>query len=160
MQNGDKDYKNKQTNKKKEVKIHNEMADVKSRNPLQMSRRPSTLWPFSSVPVVQVVSNYSRSEWIHSVVYLLFKCCFKESHPDVEAQQVADHSRHSGQDDDPSDVVDQRVHSQTQQSKRSIQLLEQVRARGGGALLKPVNCFELHRAERSHSNHYSKTSVV
>lgn len=76
-------------------------------------------------------------------IYLfILKLWFKESHPDVEAQQVADHSRHGGQDDDPSDVVDQGVHSQTQQSKRSIQLLEQVRARAD-VLLEPINCFEL-----------------
>lgn len=63
---------------------------------------------------------------IPSVLYIYY-ICLPDSHPDVEAQQVADHSRHGGQDDDPSDVVDQRVHSQTQQAERSIQLLEQVR---------------------------------
>lgn len=51
----------------------------------------------------------------------------KASHSDVEAQQVADHSRHGRQDDHSGDVVDQRVHSQTQQSERNIQLLGEVR---------------------------------
>lgn len=59
--------------------------------------------------------------------FLILKIWLQKSHSDVEAQQVADHSGHGGQDDDPSDVVDQRVYSQTQQSERSIQLLEQVR---------------------------------
>lgn len=46
--------------------------------------------------------------------------------PDVEAQQIADHSRDGRQDDHSGEVVDQRVHSQAQQPERSIQLL------GGG----------------------------
>lgn len=41
----------------------------------------------------------------------------------VEAQQVTDDPRHGRQDDHLSDVVQQRVHGQTVQSKRSVQLL-------------------------------------
>lgn len=72
---------------------------------------------------MQNIKNISSCEYTDST-----QTQTSETHPDVEAQQVADHSRHGGQDDDPGDVVDQRVHSQTQQSERSIQLLEQVRA--------------------------------
>lgn len=50
--------------------------------------------------------------------------------PDVEAQQIADHSRDGRQDDHSGEVVDQRVHSQAQQPERSIQLLGEG---GGGA---------------------------
>lgn len=73
----------------------------------------------------------------------IYYICLPDSHPDVEAQQVADHSRHGGQDDDPSDVVDQRVHSQTQQAERSIQLLEQVRVTQDNPL------FEIQQSVRS-----------
>lgn len=58
----------------------------------------------------------------------------RKTHSDVETQQVADDSRHSRQDDHSGDVVDQRVHGQTQQSEWSIQLLGEVR--GNTALLK------------------------
>lgn len=61
----------------------------------------------------------------------------KDSHSDVEAEQVADHSRHSGQDDHSGDVVDQRVHGQTEQSEWSIQLLWKYR--GNMVLFKLVN---------------------
>ena len=42
---------------------------------------------------------------------------------DVEAQQVADHRRHGGQDHHSGEVVDQRVDGQAQQPEGSIQLL-------------------------------------
>lgn len=45
------------------------------------------------------------------------------TYSDVKAEQITDHSRHSRQDDNFGDVVDQRVHRQTQESERSIQLL-------------------------------------
>lgn len=45
------------------------------------------------------------------------------THPDVEAQQVADHGRDGGQDDHPGEVVDQRVHRQAQQPEGGVQLL-------------------------------------
>lgn len=45
------------------------------------------------------------------------------THSDVEAQQVADHGRDSGQDDHPGEVVDQRVHRQAQQPEGGVQLL-------------------------------------
>lgn len=54
-----------------------------------------------------------------------------ETHSDVEAQQVTDHSRESRQDDHPGEVIDQRVHGQAQQSERSIQLLVEI----GGILV-------------------------
>lgn len=48
-----------------------------------------------------------------------------QTHPDVEAQQVADHGRDGGQDDHSGEVVDQRVHSQAQQPEGGVQLLGQ-----------------------------------
>lgn len=51
----------------------------------------------------------------------------KETHSDVEAQEIADHSGDSGQDDHSGEVIDQRVDGQAQQPERSIQLLVEIR---------------------------------
>lgn len=45
------------------------------------------------------------------------------THSDVEAEQVADHSGDCRQDDHACDVIDERVHSQPQQSEGGVKLL-------------------------------------
>lgn len=62
---------------------------------------------------------------------------------DVEAQQVADHRREGRQDDHPGEVVDQRVHSQAQQSEGGIQLL------GGRGERKPQEPHCNRQSERN-----------
>src|SRR4029434_8405715 len=52
--------------------------------------------------------------------------CVCVCHLQVEAQQVTDDSRHSGQDDHLSYAVQQRVHGQPIQTERGVQLLVNV----------------------------------
>lgn len=49
------------------------------------------------------------------------------THSNIEAQQVTDHSRDSRQDDHSSNVIDERVHRQSQQTKRCVKLLSQMK---------------------------------
>lgn len=95
-------------------------------------------WKLQTFPPVSVVEHICRQKkrttcslsWFQSSCcsgFPLFTLRLDFPKSDVEAQQVTDHCRHSRQDDHFGDVVDQRIHSQTQKSEWSVQLLHKFR---------------------------------